>query len=111
MLSITDLDIPLDVKNDIRMVVNTLLEKFSFNINKTILFGSFAIEKYQPDSDIDIMVALNVLPDIKQRRLYKQAVDIDRDIDLLFCTKEQLVSNVFAYRHINEKGVVLYEQL
>jgi predicted nucleotidyltransferase len=109
--SVSELDIPAGIQKDIDFVVSTLLEKFVSNIDKIILFGSYATGKYQPDSDIDIAVSLNELPDKTQRRAYKQAVDIERDVDLLFCSKEQLSSNAFVYRHVNESGVVLYEQL
>ena len=110
--SIEKLEIPIDVKRDIEIVVNILLEKFIDNISKIILFGSYATGKYQPDSDIDISVVLNELPE-KKRRIYKQAIDreMDREIDLLFCSKEQLLSNNFVYNRINEQGIVLYEQL
>lgn len=109
--SVIELDIPVEVKSDIEMIINTLLRKFSHNINKILLFGSYATGTYQPDSDIDIVTVLNEFPDIRQRRMYKQAVDIDRDVDLIFCSKEQFSSGISIYRHINEKGVILYERL
>lgn len=111
MTVIDDLKIPIDVKNDIETIINILLRKFEINIEKIILFGSYATGKYQPDSDIDIAVVLKKLPDIKQRRLYSQAVDIERDVDVIFCLNVQLESNDFVYKRINEQGVVLYEQL
>ncbi|MCL2056001.1 MAG: nucleotidyltransferase domain-containing protein [Oscillospiraceae bacterium] len=103
--------IPAEVKKDIAFTANTLLQKFGENIGKIILFGSYATGKYQPDSDIDIAVSLKILPEIKQRRQYTEAVDIDRELDLLFCSGEQLLSNEYVYGRINEQGVVLYEQL
>ncbi|MDR1706157.1 MAG: nucleotidyltransferase domain-containing protein [Clostridiales bacterium] len=106
-----ELNVPSDVKNDIDTVVSALLEKFPDNIGKIILFGSYATGKYQPGSDIDIAVVLNELPDAKERRHYKHAVDIERELDLLFCTREQLERNMFVHKWINEQGVVLYEQL
>jgi len=111
MVQSLELKVPVEVKDDIRVAIEALLEKFSSNINKIILFGSYAKGKYQPDSDIDIAVVLDVLPEAKELRFYKQAVELDRDIDLLFCTKEQLASDKFVYRWINEQGVVLYEKL
>jgi predicted nucleotidyltransferase len=108
--SLENLKIPADVKNDITSAVEILLEKFRSGIRKIILFGSYANGKYQPDSDIDIAVMLTEMPDKNQRRLYKQAVDLDnRDVDLLFCLSEQLSGNEYVFKHINEQGVVLYE--
>ena len=109
MQSLAQMNIPSDVKKDIEAIVDALLEKFLPNINRIILFGSYAVGNYQPDSDIDIAVVLNELPDIKQRRLYSQAVSIEKEVDLIFCSNEQLLSNAFVYKRINERGVVLYE--
>ena len=106
-----ELNIPSEVKNDIALVIETLLNKFAAEIHSIILFGSYAKDKYQPDSDIDLAVVLNTLPEKKDRRAYSQAVDLDREIDLLFCSIEQLKSNTMVYRSIKEQGVVLYEQL
>ena len=109
--ALLEMDIPLDVKEDIISVMDTLIGKFSFNIKKIILYGSYSKNGYQPDSDVDIAVVLNTLPEKKERRAYTQAIDLDRDMDLLFCSQLQLDSNKMVYRSINEQGVLLYEQL
>ncbi len=111
MEPLENLNIPNDVKADIKLIVDTLCSKFSPNIQKLLLFGSYSNNTYQPDSDLDIAAVLYQLPEPKQRRLYTQSIDIDRDVDLLFCTEEQLESKAFVYRHIHMKGIVLYEQL
>ena len=114
---ISQLDIPEEVKNDINTAIDTLLEKFHNNIHKIILFGSYAKDEYQPDSDVDIAVSLYSLPSVKERRIYSHTLNLedfektDREIDLLFCTKEQLDSNTMVYKWINAQGVILYEQL
>ena len=104
-------NIPEHIKHEISSVVEVLREKFAGNIHKIILFGSYAKHDYQPDSDVDIAVALHTLPPLKERRAYAADFDFEQDIDLLFCSKEQLDSNVMIYKWINEQGVVLYEQL
>jgi len=107
-----DLYLPPDVQADIELAVHTLLGRFGQNISKIILFGSYANDKYQPDSDIDLAVVLCNLPDARDRRGYKETVELDhREVDLLFCSQEQLASNRFVYRWINEEGVTLYEKL
>ena len=104
--------IPDEIDGHIKLAVETLLSKFSSNIIKIILFGSFATGKYQPDSDIDIAVVLSELPDIYSWRDYTQAADIGgRELDLLFCTEEQLASGEYVFGEINKHGIVLYEQL
>jgi Nucleotidyltransferase domain. len=104
--------VPVNVKNDINAIATSLIDRFSDNIEKIILFGSFCDDSYQADSDIDIAVILRQFPDLKERRLYyEQVVDTEREVDLLFCTDEQLESGKYVYRHIKSKGVVVYEQL
>ena len=111
MADLNQYDIPSDVIYDIERTVDILLGKYEANINRIFLFGSYATGKYQPDSDIDIAVVLNELPPLKERLLYKQAVELERDVDLLFCTAVQLAEDVLVYKRINEQGMVLYEQL
>lgn len=104
-----DLPIPEAVRADIEKIKAALLEQWADNIARVILFGSYATDTWQPDSDIDLAVVLRVLPALCDRPQYKQTVDIKREVDLLFCTQEQLNENKWVYRHINETGVVVYE--
>ena len=104
--------LPPEVTADIEFAVLTLLRQFGANIRKIILFGSYAKDTYQPDSDIDLAIVLEELPDPKELLRYKQLEEFEhRNIDLLFCSEEQLAGNKFVYRWINEQGVVLYEKL
>ena len=109
--ALSALKIPDSVKYDINEVIGVLCEKFSYNLVKLILFGSYAKHNYQPDSDIDIAVVLKTLPPLKERREYAPIFEFDIEIDLLFCSEEQLSGNSMIYRWINEQGVILYEQL
>ena len=104
--------LPPEVKGDIEFALHTLLNKFGANIRKIILFGSYAKDTYQPDSDIDLAVVLAKPHDPEELLDFKQLEEFDRrKIDLLFCSEDQLASNKFVYRWINEQGVVLYEEL
>jgi len=105
--------LPEIIKDDIvHIVKNFSRSQFSDNINKIILFGSFADKKYQPDSDIDIAVVVKTKPEKSQLSDYYLLTDnISRDTDLLFCTEEQLMSGKYVYSEILSKGVVLYENL
>ena len=102
--------IPIDVQNDIDIVVKALLTGYGDNIKQIILFGSYSNTTYQPDSDIDIAVILNKLPALKDRRKYYRYVpDTEREIDLLFCTENQLNRGEYVYKHIKAGGIKLYE--
>ena len=110
--ALKNLKIPVDVKNDINAVTKSFIDRFPENIHKIILFGSYSDLSYQTDSDIDIAVVLNKLPPLKERRVYyEQTVDTDREVDLLFCTEEQINKGEYVYKHINSGGILLYEQL
>jgi len=105
--------LPEIIKTDI----SALIEKFSHsqfadNIEKLILFGSFASKKYQPDSDIDIAVVVKNRPEKQQLADYYLLTDnVGRDTDLLFCTEEQLQTGKYVYSEILREGVTVYENI
>ena len=104
---------PEIIKNDISdIVANFSRSRFTNNIKKIILFGSFANKKYQPDSDIDIAVVVKNKPEKNQLADYYLITDnIKRDTDLLFCTEEQLLSGKYVYSEILREGIILYENI
>ena len=104
---------PEIIRDDIDGIVkNFSHSQFSGNIKKIILFGSFANNKYQPDSDIDIAVVVNNKPQKNQLADYYLITDnIQRDTDLLFCTEEQLLSGKYIYSEILREGVTVYENI
>ena len=108
-----DNNFPEIIKNDISGIVeNFSHSQFSDNIKKIILFGSFANQKYQPDSDIDIAVVVKNKPEKNQLADYYLITDnIRRDTDLLFCTEEQLLSGKYVYSEIQREGVIIYENV
>jgi len=93
-------------------VGNFSSSQFAGNIKKIILFGSFATQKYQPDSDIDIAVVVRKKPEKKHLAEYYLITDnIRRGTDLLFCTEEQLLSGKYVYSEILREGVTVYENI
>ena len=105
--------LPEIIKNDIADIVeNFSSSQLAGNIKKIILFGSFANNKYQPDSDIDIAVVVKNKPKKNQLADYYLITDnIRRDTDLLFCTEEQLLSGKYVYSEILREGVTVYENI
>ena len=104
---------PEIIENDIIDIVeNFSRSRFSYNIKKIILFGSFANKKYQPNSDIDIAVVVKNKPQKNQLADYYLITDnIKRNTDLLFCTEEQLLSGKYVYSEILREGVTIYENV
>ena len=103
--------LPDIIINDLNSIINNFSRsRFSDNIKKIILFGSFASGTYQPDSDIDIAVVVKSKPEkIHLADYYIIADSIQRDVDLLFCLEEQLLSGKYVYSEISREGVILYE--
>ena len=104
---------PKIIKDDIKSLVGSFVgSRFSSNIKKIILFGSFANGNHQPDSDMDIAVVVGSKPEKEQLAEYYLIADnIKRDADLLFCTEEQLLSGKYVYSEILREGIVVYENV
>jgi predicted nucleotidyltransferase len=102
---------PEIIKDDIDDIIKSFLKSdFADNVKKIILFGSFANNKYQPDSDIDIAVVVKRKPEKSQMSDYYLITDnIQRNTDLLFCTEDQLLSGRYVYSEILREGVTVYE--
>jgi uncharacterized protein len=107
------------------LYIDKIMERLlEINIYKVILFGSYAKEKEDTDSDIDLLIVLDeeILPEnydqwlemkMKVRRVLR---DINREvaIDLLVYTKpqyEKIKREMGSFqKEIHETGKVLYEK-
>ena len=103
-----------------------LIEQYIFEIKKiygshlrkVILFGSYARGDYSPDSDVDIMILLDISDvDLKaySQQLSYMTYDfnLDNDLDIKPIVKSEdhfrkWVVNYPFYANINIEGVVLY---
>ena len=105
--------IPEIIRNDMDEIVKSFSESpFADNIIKIILFGSFANNQYKDYSDIDIAVVVKSKPEKNQLVDYYLITDnIRREIDLLFCTEEQLLSGKYVYSEIMREGIIIYENI
>ena len=93
-------------------------ELYGSDLNKVILFGSYARGDYTEDSDIDVMVLLNV-PHEKERDKIGPLIDItydinfDNEVDIHPIPKSL---NLFQkwkkvlpfYKNVEAEGVTLY---
>lgn len=110
------------VKN---LYIDKIMEKlFEMNIYKVILFGSYAEEKADNESDIDLLIVLDedILPEnydqwleikMKVRRVLRE-INREVAIDLLVYTKPQyetIKKEMSSFqKEIHETGKVLYEK-
>lgn len=91
---------------------------YGSHLRKVILYGSYARGDYRPDSDVDIMILLDMSDlDLKaySQRLSYMTYDfnMDNDLDIEPIAKseehfEKWVVNYPFYANINKEGVILY---
>jgi uncharacterized protein len=99
---------------EIERMVRRIVE--GFDPQKIILFGSYARGTYGPDSDVDLLVIMNVEGSKKEITIQIDRALIDRRIplDIVVVTPEdveryrELVGNVI--RPALEEGRILYER-
>lgn len=103
-----------EVLAEIERMVKRIVE--GFEPQKIILFGSYATGTYGPDSDVDLLVIMDVEGSKKEVAIQIDRTLIDRriPIDIVVVTPEDveryrgLVGNVI--RPALEEGRILYER-
>jgi predicted nucleotidyltransferase len=105
--------IPESIQPDLTALLAAFTaSSFAPNIKKIILFGSFAKNTHQPDSDLDIALIVREKPRAALCAEYALITDIaERNTDLILCTEEQLMSGKYVYSEILRNGVVLYDNI
>ena len=90
----------------------------SNNVEKIILFGSQARGDGEPDSDVDILVVLEIPEEqlsIIKREMRNLASDVgleyDELISLVIVTKEYFESmeHTLFYQNVAKDGIIVYE--
>ena len=104
-------DIVLEFATDLKTILGQ-------NLSKIILYGSYARGDFRPDSDVDIMILLD-LSDLDLKKYSKELsymtydFNLDNDIDIKPIAKSEShfkkwVVNYPFYENVNKEGVVLY---
>jgi predicted nucleotidyltransferase len=97
---------------DIQQIVWRIVERF--HPQKVFLFGSYADGEPTPDSDVDLLIAMETsLRGVEQAVEIRKAVDLPFPADLMVRTPQQIaerlaLGDVFL-REVVTKGMVLYE--
>lgn len=104
-----------------RLIEQYLLEIkkiYGSHLQKVILYGSYARGDFRPDSDIDIMILLDMTDlDLKKysQKLSYMTYDfnLDHDLDIKPIAKdeahfEKWIENYPFYSNIQKEGIVLY---
>ena len=97
---------------DIQAVVSKVVRQF--HPQKVILFGSYAYGQPGPDSDVDLLIAMETpLRGVDQVVEIRKAVDFPFPTDLLVRTPRQIAERLALgdafLREVLTKGIVLYE--
>lgn len=91
---------------------------YGAHLRRVILYGSYARGDYKDDSDIDIMILLD-MPDLESKKYSQQLsymtydFNLDNDVDIKPIVKNEeffikWVTNYPFYASIQKEGVVLY---
>ena len=91
---------------------------YGSHLCKVILYGSYARGDYKTDSDIDIMILLDI-SDIELKKYSQQLFymtydfNMDHNLDIKPIAKSEQhfrkwVTNYHFYANINKEGVILY---
>ena len=110
---------PKNMQNLMEKYVNEIKKIYGLHLRQIILYGSYARGDFKPDSDVDIMILLD-LPDV-ELKAYSQKLsymtydfNLDHDMDIKPIAKSEAhfnkwIVNYPFYSNIHEEGVVLYE--
>ncbi|MDR0949117.1 MAG: nucleotidyltransferase domain-containing protein [Lachnospiraceae bacterium] len=109
---------PLSLQTVIKEYVNKLHDLYGGHLKRVILYGSYARGDFTKDSDVDIMVLVDLQEDdIKQygEALSDFTFDINMEKDLLLMpivkNEEHFKywENAYPfYRNVNQEGISLY---
>jgi predicted nucleotidyltransferase len=97
---------------EIRAIANRIAE--NFDVQKIILFGSYALGKADRDSDVDLLVVMNTRKrPIEQRyEIYKSLTPIHFALDIIVRTERDIIRRIpqgdWFLKEAYETGKVLY---
>lgn len=107
-----------DIQSDMDLYVSGIKKIYGRHLKQIILFGSYARGDFREDSDIDIMILLDISDlELKtyQHQLSEYTFDfnLDHDLDIKPITKNEDFFNKWAvnypfYANIRKEGVNLY---
>ncbi len=111
-------DMPQTIQSALEKYISEIKRIYGNDLKKIVLYGSYARGDFREDSDIDIMILLD-LPDNEIKNYRHQLSDItydfnmDYDMDIKPIAKNEehfmkWVENYPFYANINKEGITLY---
>ncbi len=109
---------PEEMKNLIAQYVEAIREIYGTHVRQIILYGSYARGDFRPDSDVDLMILVDIsdmeLKNYAQQLSYMTYdFNLDHDLDIKPIAKSEAhfkkwVTNYPFYSAIYKEGLVLY---
>lgn len=109
---------PKAMYNLIRQYIEEIKKIYGSHVRQIILYGSYARGDFRPDSDIDIMILVD-MSDIELKSYAEKLsymtydFNLDHDIDIKPIAKSEEIFNKWVvnypfYSNIHKEGVILY---
>ena len=102
----------------IQQYIEEIKKIYGIHLRKVILYGSYARGDFRPDSDVDIMILLDIsdleLKEYSQKLSYMTYdFNLDNDLDIKPIAKSEKhflkwIVNYPFYANVHKEGVVLY---
>lgn len=113
--------VPDRIANILKQYANDIRELYGEDLDSVILFGSYARGDYTEESDIDIMIMVNI-SEVEAKRYFdklnKITYDYDLDNDIMLMpivkNKEHFLEWVGCYpfyNSIDREGIKIYESV
>ena len=110
---------PKNMQNLIEQYVNEIKKIYGSHLRLVILYGSYARGDFGPDSDVDIMILLD-MSDMELKSYSQQLsyltydYNLDHELDIKPIAKsekhfQKWMENYPFYANIHKEGVILYD--
>ena len=109
---------PRTMESLMQQYIEEIKKIYGAHLRKIILYGSYARGDFRPDSDVDIMILLDIsdleLKEYSQQLSYMTYdFNLDNDLDIKPIAKSEAhfkkwIVNYPFYANIHKEGVILY---
>lgn len=113
------LEVPQDIRKRLEAYVEELKKIYRENLQRVVLYGSYARGDYSKDSDVDVMILLK-MPDIYIKDYSNELMDVTYEFNVTYNLEinpiakdkeefEKWNINYPFYANIQRDGVILYD--